>query len=77
MHSLINLQVDELPTKKAKTKNVNSGKRSAEECTRWKRQDFSSKTVYCEKFEELEKENLAAWVSDNDLTLFKVIEVLF
>ena len=38
---------------------------------------FHQKQFIVKKFEELEKENLAAWVSDNDLTLFKVIEVLF
>ena len=70
MHSLVKLQVDEPPTKKTRTKNVKSGKRSAEEHTRWKRQDFSSKTVYCKKQEELEKENPVAWRADNDLTPF-------
>ena len=58
-----------------RTKNVKSGKRSAEEHTRWKRQDFSSKTVCCEKYEELEKENTAAWIADNNVTPFKVFEV--
>ena len=63
--------------KKTRTKNVNSRKRNAEERTRWKCQNFSSKTVYCEKYEKLEKENPAAWIADNDLTPFKVFEVLF
>ena len=77
MHSLAKFQIDEPLTKKTRTKNVKSRKRSAEERTRWKRQDFSSKTVYCEKYEKLEKENPAAWIADNDLTPFKVFEVLF
>ena len=34
-------------------------------------------TVYCEKYKNLEKENTAAWIADNDLTPFKVFEVLF
>ena len=76
MHSLAKFQIDEPLTKKTRTKNVKSRKRSAEELTRWKRQDFSS-TVYCEKYEELEKENPAAWIADNDLTPFKAFEVLF
>ena len=63
--------------KKTRKKNIKSGKQSAEECTRWKGQDFSSKTVYCEKYEELEKENPAARIADNDVTPFKVFEVLF
>ena len=77
MHFLAKFQIDEPLTKKTRTKNIKSRKRSAEERTRWKRQDFSSKTVYCEKYEELEKENLAAWIADNDLTPFKAFEVLF
>ena len=77
MHPLAKIQIDETPTKKTRKKNIKSGKRSAEERTRWKCSDFSSKTVYCEKFEELQKENQAAWIADNDLTPFKVFEVLF
>ena len=38
---------------------------------------FHQKQVYCEKYEKLEKENPAAWIADNDLTPFKVFEVLF
>ena len=77
MHSLAKFEIDEPPTKKTRTKNVKSRKWSAEERTRWKRQDFSSKTVYCEKYEKIEKENPGAWIADNDLTPFKVFEVLF
>ena len=77
MHSLAKFQIDEPPTKKTRTKNVKSRKRSAEERTRWKRQDVSSKTVSYEKYEELEKENPAAWITDNDLKPFKVSGVLF
>ena len=77
MHSLAKLQSAEPPMKKTRTKNAKSGKRSFEERTRWKRQDFSSKAVYCEKYAELEKENAAAWIADNDLTPFKVSEVWF
>ena len=29
------------------------------------------------KYEELEKENPAAWIADNNVTPFKVFEVLF
>ena len=64
-----------LPQKRQE--QIKSRKRSAQERTRWKGLDFSSKTVYCEKYEELEKENPAAWIADNDLTPFKVFEVLF
>ena len=35
-------------------------------------QDFSSKTVYCEKYEELEKENPAASMVDNNMTTSSV-----
>ena len=76
MHSLVKLLVDEPPTKNARTKNKKSGKHSAEERTRWKRQDFSSKTVFCEKYKELEKERSTEWIAHNDLTPFKVFEVL-
>ena len=55
---------------------MKSGNRGTEEPTRWKCWDFLSKTVYCEKYEELEKENKAAWIADSDLTLLKVFEVL-
>ena len=44
-----------LPRKDKNKEQVKSGKRSAKERTTWKPQDFSSKTVYCEKYEELEK----------------------
>ena len=77
MHSLAKLQINEPPTKKTRKQNVKSRKRSAEERTRWKRQDYSSKTVYCEKCEELQKENQAAWIAGNNLKPFKVFEVLF
>ena len=77
MHSLVKLQVDEPPTKNKRTKNEKPGKRSAEERTRWKRQDFSSKTVFCEKYKELENERSSEWMAHNDLTPFKVFEVLF
>ena len=72
MHFLAKIQVDEPPTKKTRTKNVKSGRQSAEECTRWKCQDFSSKTVYYEKYEELEKENPAASMVDNNMTTSSV-----
>ena len=67
----------ESPKKKTRTENVRSGKRSTEDLTRWKRQDFLSQTVYCEKYEELEKEKPVAWITYNDLTLLKMFEVLF
>ena len=76
MHSLNKFQIDEPPTIKTRTNNVKRRKRSAEERTRWKRQDFSSKPVYCEKYQKLEKENPRAWIADNDLKPFKVFEVL-
>ena len=67
----------ESPKKKTRTENVKSGKRGTEDLTRWKGQDFLSQTVYCEKYEELEKEKPVAWITDNDLTLLKMYEVLF
>ena len=33
--------------------------------------------VYCEKYEKLEKENPAVWITDNDLAPLKLFEVLF
>ena len=78
MHSLTKIQEDQPPTKKkTRIKNVNSGNRGAEERARWKCPDFSSKTVYCKKYEELENEKPSAWIADNNLKPLKVFEMLF
>ena len=58
--------------KKVITKNVKSGKWGAEERTKSKCRNFLSKMIYCGKYEELENENPAAWIADNDLTSLKV-----
>ena len=67
----------EHPKKKTRTENAKSGKLGTEDLTRWKRRDFLSQTVHCEKYEELEKEKQVAWIKDNDLTQLKMYEVLF
>lgn len=33
--------------------------------------------VYCEEYEELEKENPAAWIAGNNMTPLEMFEVLF
>ena len=73
MLSLAKLYEDKIPAKKDKNK-VKSRKQGAEE--RKSVKIFLSKTIYCEKYEDLEKENPAAWVAENDLKPLKVFEAL-